>query len=160
MAFIISRWQRVLAITALTFGATLAGSTVSPSCANFLYNTTTTYEEWRSRTNCGTNVSCGLTFRKVAAGKTLMITRVSCRFVADQPATVLTNAVLTDATQSRYEYLAPTLLAIDGVNQRHFHIGSDVSAIFIAAMQPEVIVTFDGSVAVSELSCDLTGHYL
>jgi hypothetical protein len=80
--------------------------------------------------------------------------------VADQPATVLTNAVLTDATQSRYEYLAPTLLAIDGVNQRHFHIGSDVSAIFIAAMQPEVIVTFDGSVAVSELSCDLTGHYL
>jgi hypothetical protein len=157
--FVRTRRFRFLAIVTLVSAGTLSAASFSPASANFFYSAGSTYEESKNKTTCGTNTSCAVMFRKVPAGKTLMITHVSCRVVANGTAPI-TNASLGDTDQTRAEFLTPVQLSTDGENFRYFHLSNEVSTIFTAATTPEVSVTFDGSILMSQLSCNIAGQYL
>ena len=152
--------NRFPVITTLTFAGLLAGAGLSPSWANVLYNSPTHYDESKTMATCGTKNTCTLAFRKVAAGKTLLITHVSCRIVAKSTVAPLTSEVLSDSVGNNRDYLTPVLLSTDGQNVQYFHSSNDVSTIFTGGFAPEVAVTFDGSIPIPLLACNIAGQYL
>src|SRR3954470_3958054 len=115
----------------MAFASLIAGAvcaTDSASSANTFYNTQTNYAESKTITVCGTVNTCSVVFHKVAAGKTLMLTHVSCRIAAKSTAAPITRAVLTDNSGQARENLTPMLLSTDGQNIQYFQSNNDASA--------------------------------
>jgi hypothetical protein len=137
---------------------------VSASSANTLYDTPTNYAESKTLTSCGTSNTCAVVFHKISSGKTLMITHVSCRIAAKSKGAPLTRAVLSDNSGQVRESLTPVRLSTDGQDVQYFQSNNDANAVFFGSSattaNPQVSVTFDGSIAIQELSCSLAGHYL
>jgi len=150
--------QFLIGLLLSTFAAT------SPSSANTFYSTQTDYAESKTVTNCGTINTCSMAFHKVAAGKTLMITHVSCRIAAKSTAAPLTRVVLTDNGGQVRESLTPVLLSTDGESVQYFQSNNDANAVFLGSVAttttPNISVTFDGSISIQELSCSVAGRYL
>jgi hypothetical protein len=152
-----NRLCRLVAVTIPSLSGLVLG--VSASHAN-LYVSATHYSEAKTLTSCGTTNTCALPFQKVASGKTLMITHVSCRIVAKSTVAPLTRAVLIDNGGQAREILTPVLLATDGQSVQYFQSKDDTHTILGAGMTPKVSVTFDGSIAIQELTCSLAGEFL
>jgi hypothetical protein len=151
-------------IAIASFAMSILAAAVSASNANTIYNTQANYAESKTVTNCGTSNTCAVVFHKVASTKTLLITHVSCRIAAKSTAAPLTRAVLTDNSGQARESLTPMLLSTDGEDVQYFQSNNDASAVFLGSVAPmatpQVSVTFDGSIAIQELSCSVAGHYL
>jgi hypothetical protein len=153
--------NRFCTVPVIAIVGLLAG--LPASSANTFYNSSTNYSESKTTTTCGTNNTCSLAFRKVAATKTLMITHVSCLIVAKSTVAPLTRAVLTDNNGQVRESLTPVLLSTDGQDVQYFQSSNEANTVFLGATTattPQVTVTFDGSIQIQELSCTLAGQYL
>jgi len=113
------------------------------------------YEEFLSR-NCFNASSCNVPFSAVPAGKTLIITNVSCQLLTSGTNTAVFGASLTKVGGGGPTFLGTSVL-VTSTTFRKFLSNTQVTKIYLAGQSPSVSVSFTTSISTIGMNCFISG---
>ena len=113
------------------------------------------YEEFLSR-NCFNASSCSVPFSAVPAGKTLIVTNVSCQLLTSGTNTAVHAASLTKVGGGGPTFLE-TSVFVTATTFRRFLSNTQVTKIYRAGESPSVSVSFTTTISTISMNCHISG---
>jgi hypothetical protein len=117
------------------------------------------FEEFVASSGCSGSQSCAATFTAIPAGKTLILSNVSCSITASQTAAILALTLTRQGSASIQAFLNVSTLLSAG-SFRRFVSNTEIPKIYVGGQIPRVAVSFTASQAISSMQCYLTGQIL
>jgi hypothetical protein len=117
------------------------------------------FEEFVASSGCAGSPSCAVSFTAIPAGKTLILSNVSCSITASQTASILALTLTRQGSASILAFLNVGTLLSTG-SFRRFVSNTEISKIYVGGQIPRVAVSFTASQAISNTQCYLTGQIL
>ena len=113
------------------------------------------YEETVGQ-SCPNSQACSVVFTAMPAGKTLVVSNVSCTITAGNSATILALALTRQGSSLNQAFLNLGT-AVTFSSFRRFVSNTEISKLYVGGALPKVSVSFNAVQASSSMSCYLAG---